>query len=68
MLEGDEVYQKTIEDEQIEIRQKYQPDDEHDFTPAKRSQRNKKAEDAVLRNEKDFLAKGLEDSSESDYD
>ena len=68
MLEGDDVFQKTIEDEQIEIRQKYQPEEDHDYSPAKKSNRGRKgAEDRVLRNERDFQEKGLEDSSESDY-
>ena len=70
MLEGDDVFQKTIEDEQIEIRQKYMPDADHDYSPAKKSNRLRKgAEDRVMRNERDFLEKGLEDSSsaESDY-
>ena len=46
------MFQKTIEDEQIEIRQKFHPDADHDYSPSKKSQRYRKgAEDRVIKTE-----------------
>lgn len=64
MLDGDDVFQKTIEDEQIEIRQKYLPpaEGDHDYSPEKKpnGRARRGNEDKVFRNEKDVNAKNGE--------
>jgi len=58
MLDGDEIYQKTIEDEQIEIRQKYIDDQEQEslaeFQYSRKSGRNKKKSDKIFKRESDI--------------